>query len=70
MPTCIWAFKLGNGEGGKNRWFGRRRDDLRPANAASELMLELRLARAVSGSPGNSSNLRRRVACLGSGISG
>jgi hypothetical protein len=44
MPTCIWAFKLGNGEGGKNRWFGRRRDDLRAANAASELMLELRRA--------------------------
>ncbi|RZJ94409.1 MAG: hypothetical protein EOO60_03110, partial [Hymenobacter sp.] len=38
------GFKLGNGEGGKNRWFGRRRDDPRPPNATSELMLELRRA--------------------------
>ena len=38
------GFKMGNGEGGKNRWFGRRRDDPRPADATSELALELRRA--------------------------
>ncbi|TLM88998.1 hypothetical protein FDY95_22650 [Hymenobacter jeollabukensis] len=35
---------MGNGEGGKNRWFGRRRDDPRPADATIELARELKRA--------------------------
>lgn len=40
----LLGFKMGNGEGGKNRWFGRRRDDPRPADATAELSLALKRA--------------------------
>jgi hypothetical protein len=40
----LLGFKMGNGEGGKNRWFGRRRDDPRPPDATIELARELKRA--------------------------
>lgn len=40
----LLGFKMGNGEGGKYRWFGRRRDDPRPTDATAELALGLKRA--------------------------
>ena len=42
--VLYWAFKLGNGASGRNRWFGRSENDARPVAITEQLGADVRAA--------------------------